>query len=401
MSAQQVAWTNASQEGFGRQRRIVLAVLCGAVFLDSLDVSMIGVALPSIQGDVGMSTGSLQWVVSAYVLGYGGFLLLGGRAADLMGRRRQFLGALAVFVVTSAVAGLAISGSVLIAARFVTGMSAAFSVPAGMSIITTSFPDGPMRNKALGLYAATGGVGFSLGLVFSGLLTEIDWRMVFLVPAAVATVTQIVGHRVLPQDVRPVGARHRFDLAGAITLTGSMLLLVYTIVEAPTAGWASLRTIAGFAAVVALLTLFVMLEQRREHPLVRLGILRSWPLVRAHLAAMTLIGAWFGLQFIATLYLQQPRGWSPLETGLAVFPGGVLVTVVAPAIPSLIERFGVTRLITAGLVCAAIAYPLFLRVDLDSSYAVAILPTMLLAGFAFALAYGPLNVAATTGIAAH
>jgi EmrB/QacA subfamily drug resistance transporter len=376
-----------------------LLVLCGALFLDALDVSMIGVALPSIRTDLGMSTSSLQWVVSAYVLGYGGFLLLGGRAADLLGRRRVFLISLGVFLVASALGGLADDGSLLIATRFLKGVSAAFTAPAGLSIITTSFAEGPARNKAISIYTATGATGFSLGLVFGGLMTEIGWRWVFFLPVPVALVTLLAAIRLVPVDSRPVRAVRAFDVAGAVTLTTAMLLLVYTLVEAPEAGWASARTLVSFAAAAAVLAAFVRIERRTAAPLVRLGILRSSSLVRANLAAMALIGGWFGFQFIATLYMQQLRGWSPLETGLAIFPGGFLVAVLAPRIAPLVMRFGVTRLVTAGLISTVAAYALFLPIGLDSGYAAAMLPTMILAGFGFALAYGPLNIAATNGIA--
>src|SRR5215510_6803948 len=209
----------------------MLLVLCGALFLDAMDVSMIGVALPSIQTDLDMSTSSLQWVVSAYVLGYGGFLLLGGRAADLLGRRRMFLNSLGVFIVASALGGLANDGALLIATRFIKGVSAGFTAPAGLSIITTSFAEGPARNKALSIYAATGALGWSLGLVFSGLLTELGWRWVFFVPAPFALATLIGAILLVPNDKPMVRAARRFDVAGAVTVTTAMLLLVYTVVE--------------------------------------------------------------------------------------------------------------------------------------------------------------------------
>jgi EmrB/QacA subfamily drug resistance transporter len=379
----------------------MLLVLCGALFLDAMDVSMIGVALPSIREDLGLSTSSLQWVVSAYVLGYGGFLLLGGRAADLLGRRNVFLVSLGVFVVASALGGLVDDGSLLIATRFIKGVSAAFTAPAGLSIITTSFAEGSARNKAIAIYTATGATGFSLGLVFGGLLTEIGWRWVFFLPVPVALATLIAGLRLVPAGPRTTRPARSFDLAGAVTLTAAMLLLVFTVVEAPDAGWGSMRTLASFAATAAILALFVTIERRAAAPLVRLGILRSGPLVQANLGAMMLIGGWFGFQFIATLYMQQLRGWSPLETGLAIFPGGFLVAVLAPRIAPLVMRFGVRRLITAGLASTAIGYLLFLPIGLNSSYAAAMLPTFIFAGFGFALAYGPLNIAATNGVAAE
>jgi MFS family permease len=376
-----------------------LLVLCGALFLDALDVSMIGVALPSIRSDLHMSTSSLQWVVSGYVLGYGGFLLLGGRAADLLGRRRVFLIALAVFVIASTLGGLANDGTLLIATRFIKGVSAAFTAPAALSIITTTFAEGPARNKALSIFTATGATGFSLGLVFGGLLTEIGWRWVFFLPAPVALVTLLAGIRLVPAEARTARAARAFDVAGAVTMTSAMLLLVFTLVEAPQVGWASARTIGSFVAVAAILAAFVGLERNTAAPLVRLGILRSGALVRANLGAMSLFGGWVGFQFITTLYLQQLRGWSALETGLAIFPGGFLVALLSPRLAPLIMRFGTTRLIVTGLFAITAGYALFLPIGLHSSYALGMLPTFLLAGLGFALAFGPLNVAATNGIA--
>ena len=389
----------AAAARFGPRAWGLILVLCGALFLDALDVSMVGVALPSISSDLDMSTSSLQWVISGYVLGFGGFLLLGGRLADLLGRRQVFLIALGVFVVASVLGGLVDDGSLLIATRFIKGVSAAFTAPAGLSIITTSFAEGPMRNRALSIYAATGATGFSLGLVFGGLLTEIGWRWVFLLPAPVALITLIAALKLVPDSGRPAGARRGFDLAGAVTLTASMLLLVFTVVEAPDAGWVSVRTIGSLAAVAALMTAFVAIERRTARPLVRLGILRSASLVRANIGAMSLIGGWFGFQFIATLYMQQLRGWSPLETGLAILPAGLVVALIAPRLTPLITRVGPGPLISAGLLSTVAAYALFLPIGLDSPYATAILPTMLLGGLGFALAYGPLNIAATNGIA--
>jgi MFS family permease len=376
-----------------------LLVLCGALFLDALDVSMIGVALPSIRTDLHMSTSALQWVVSAYVLGYGGFLLLGGRAADLLGRRRVFLISLGVFVGASALGGIATGGALLIVTRFVKGLSAAFTAPAGLSIITTTFEEGPARNKALSVYTATGATGFSLGLVFGGLLTEVSWRLAFFLPAPVALVALLAGLRLVPRTPRPARIGRSFDLPGAVSLTAGMLLLVYTLVEAPSAGWTSARTLVSLAAVAAILAAFVARERRTAAPLIRLGIFRSSTLVRANFAAMAL-AAWIGFQFIATLYMQQLRGWSSLQTGLAIFPAGLLVALLAPRVAPVIARFGLVRPIVAGLASIGLGYVLFLRIGLDSSYA-AMLPTFLLAGVGFGLAFGPINVAATSGVAAE
>jgi MFS family permease len=346
-----------------------------------------------------MSTSSLQWVVSAYVLGYGGFLLLGGRAADLLGRRRMFLISLGVFLVGSGLGGLATGATVLIATRFIKGISAAFTAPAGLSIITTSFPEGPARNRALAIYTATGATGFSLGLVFGGLLTELGWRYVFFLPVVVAAITLAAAVKLVPYSAAPPASERRFDLFGAVSLTGAMLLLVFTVVEAPTVGWESLRTIGSLVGVAAILASFIARERTAPSPLVRLGILRSSSLIRANLGAMSLFGGWVGFQFITTLYMQQLRGWSPLETGLAIFPGGLLVALLAPRLAPLVGRFGVNRLILGGMLSTVGAYLLFLPIGLDSTYAFGMLPTFILAGLGFALAFGPLNIAATNGVA--
>ncbi|WP_248924076.1 MFS transporter [Paenibacillus hamazuiensis] len=373
----------------------LLFVLCGAIFLEGIDVSMIGVALPSIRSELGMSTGSLQWVVSAYVLGYGGFMLLGGRAADLFGRRKMFLTWLGIFLVFSGLGGLSSEGWMLIVARFVTGVSAAFMTPAGLSIITTSFAEGPARNKALLVYAGTAAAGFSLGLVVGGLLSEISWRWVFYGPVVLALVIFLAAIRLIPNSGRPAPSARGFDLAGAITVTGAMLLLVYGVVEAPNMGWG--WTIAIFAGSIVLLAAFTAIERRSASPLMRLGILSTSSLVRANLGAMAFAGSFFGFQFVAVLYLQELRGWSSLETGLALLAVGI-DSVLAPTLtPRLVNRFGNIPVIFGGFCLAAAAYALFLPIGLDWTYA-AMFPTMILTGLAFSLTYGPLTIAATDGI---
>jgi MFS family permease len=391
----------ALDNGTGRLTRrawAALLVLCGAFFLDTLDLSMTTVALPSIGSDLDVSTSTLQWVVSGYVLGYGGFLLLGGRAADLLGRRRMFVISLGVFVVASTLGGLANDGTLLALTRFVKGVSAAFTAPAGLSIITTSFGEGPVRNKALAIYTATGATGFSLGLVFSGVLTELSWRLVFLLPAPLALLALVAALRLVPNDGVPTRDGRRFDLAGAAGVTAGMVLLVFTLVEAPEAGWASAQTLAGFAAAATILTAFVFHELRTSAPLVRLGILCSGPLVRANLGAMALLGSSTGFTFAFTLYAQQARGWSAIETGLAIFPAGLMTFLLAPRVAPLVERFGLTRLIGVGLGLEAAGYALFLPIGLDSAYLTAMLVPFVMIGLGFAV-YGPLNIAATNGVA--
>jgi MFS family permease len=374
----------------------VLLVLGGAIFLEAIDGSMMSVALPSIRAGLGLSTAELQWVVSAYVLGYGGFVLLGGRAADLLGRRRMFLVWLVVFIAFSGLGGLATEGWVLIVARFVTGVAAAFMTPAGLSIITTTFAEGRQRNKALLIYTGTAASGFSLGLVVSGLLTAIGWRWVFFAPVLMATVILVVAVRLIPREARTERQVGGFDLTGAGILTIAMLVLVFAIVRAPDAApeW----TIGALASSIVLLGVFVAVERRSAAPLLRLGILRSAALVRANAGAMLLLGSFVGFQFIAVLYLQELRGWSEIETGLALLAIGI-ETVLGPTLtPWLVNRFGVHRVIVAGLVLAVGAYVLFLPVGADWTYA-AMVPSLGVLGVASALAYGPLTIAATDGVA--
>jgi len=380
----------------GRPSWVVLLVLCGTVFLEGLDVSMMGVALPSIRADLGLSTSSLHWVVSAYVLGYGGFVLFGGRAADLLGRRRMFLLWLSVFVVFSGLGGLAPEGWVLILARFATGVSAGFLTPASLSIITTNVPEGEPRDRALLVYGGAAAGGFSLGMVAGGLLTSVDWRWVFFAPVVVASGLLVLAFRHVPRDVvRPTVDRGA-DVAGSATLTGAMLLLVMGVVRAPDV--AGVQTGLTLLASVVLLVAFVMVERRSASPLVRLGILRSAPLVRSNLGALLFVGSFVGFQFVTVLYLQELRGWSALETGLALLIAGI-DAVIAPTItPWFVRRFGTIRVVLGGMVVGIGAYASFLPLHADWAY-VAMLPSLILIGVAFAFVYGPLTIAATDGIA--
>ncbi|MCW3024337.1 MAG: major facilitator superfamily 1 [Conexibacter sp.] len=378
-----------------------LILLCGVLFLDGLDVSMVGVALPSIRQDLHLSTAQLQWIVSGYVLGYGGLLLLGGRAADLLGRRRVLLIGLSVFTVASIFGGLVSDPNLLIATRFLKGASAAFTAPAGLSYITTTFAEGPARNKALSVYAACGASGFSSGLILGGLLTEAGWRWTFLLPAPFALAILVLAPRFLVKDRPAERTRGDFDLGGAVTITAGMLLFVRTIVRAPEIGWTSTGTVVSFAIAVALLASFVAIEQRVAQPLVRLGIFRTGHVLRANLGAMAVFGGYVGFQFVATLYLQGVLGWSALETALAFLPAGLIVAFGAPRVGALGERFGAAPVVSAGFVSFVAAYALFLRAGMSPNYALVILPTMVLLGVGFALGFPTLNIQATNGVADH
>jgi MFS family permease len=379
----------------------ILIALCGALFLDALDVSMVGVALPSIRTDLGLSTAALQWVVSGYVLGYGGLLLLGGRAADLLGRRRVFLAALAAFAVASLLGGLVSTGPLLIGARLIKGTAAAFTAPAGLSIITTTFAEGPARNRALSIYSAFGAAGFSLGLVLSGLLTEVSWRLTLLLPAPLAALVLVAAIRLIPRGERAGRAGRRFDLPGAAAVTAGMLLLVYAVVSAPQAGWGSARTLISFAGAGALLAAFVTIERRSHDPLLRLGIFRSRALTRANLGAMILFGSYVSFQFLVTQYLQTMAGWSALATGLAFLPAGVLVAIASTQMGPALDRFGPARAIAVAFACLAAGYAWFLRAGPVPDYPGVILPSVLLIGAAFGLGFSSLNIQATAGVDDH
>ena len=373
----------------------MLITLCIVLFLDGLDVSMIGVALPSIGTELDLSTSSLQWLVSGYILGYGGLLLLGGRTADLYGRRKVFLIALAVFALASLAGGLVSSGPLLILTRFVKGLAAAFTAPTGLSIITTNFAEGPARNKALSIYTVFGAGGYSSGLLFGGLMTGVGWRWTFLLPVPIALAALAAAVVLLPRDKPAEEGGH--DLVGAALSTGAMLLLVYTVVSAPEVGWASARTIGSFVLVAALVAGFVFTENRVKHPLIRLGILRKASLVRASLAIIAVAGSYFSWQFIVTIYLQDALGWSPLRLALALLPIGLMVAASAVFSDKLVNRFGTTRIIAVTMAVMAVGYLLFLRIDTSPSYATMLLPALLLIGVGW-IGFPAINIQATAGV---
>jgi MFS family permease len=389
---------SSSTGHWDRRAWALLAVLCGVLFLDGLDLSMVGVALPSIETDLHLTTTQLQWIISAYVLGYGGLLLLGGRTADLMGRRKVLIAGLAVFTLASLAGALADDGTLLIISRFIKGASAAFTAPASFSLITTSFAEGTMRNRALSIYSAFGAMGFSSGLVIGGLLTELGWRYTFLVGVPLAFALLLGAIYVVRHDVGQGLSHHHYDLPGAVTLTAGMLLLVRTIVEAPNQGWTSVTTLASFVVGAGLLATFVRIEHRSATPLVRLGILKSPRLLRALAGAFVLFGAYTGFQFVGTLYLQSLLGWSPLETAFAFLPAGLIVAAASTRMGALIDRFGAPALLVVGFGAFALGYPLALRIGVSLTYVTTLLPTMILLGLGFGFAFTALSVEATTGI---
>ena len=376
----------------------LLAVLCAAFFLDALDVSMLAVAIPQVGAELNMTT-TLPWIVAGYVLGFGGFLLFGGRAADLLGRRRVFLIALAVFVLMSALGGIAWNGEILIATRFLKGVAAAFTAPAALSLVTTSFHEGPARNRALSFYTATGSAGFTFGLIFGGFLTEWDWRAVFFMPAIIGTLTLLAGLWLIPAHPR-AGQGGRLDIPGALLITAAMMAIVYALTLGPDQGWGNIATWGPLLVGMLLVVVFVFVERRQAHPLLPLHVVKSWPRVRSNLAAFVLVGAWGASQFLLTLHFQDTLEWSPLVTAAAFWPCGVLGLFIAPFMGRLITRFTLLGVTAAGLLMMVIAYALLQLVELDSMYWVAFFPSFALIGVAFTLIFGTAAIGATSGLPA-
>jgi MFS family permease len=382
-------WTSAE--------KLLLVVLGGVVFLDTLDLSLVQVALPAIGSDLHLPEGQLQWIVSAFVLGYGGFLLFGGRCADVLGRKRVLVWGLVALIAASILGTIATDGTLLIVARFVKGVTAAFTAPAALSILTTSFGEGHRRNRALGVYAAAAAAGFTFGLVAGGLLTQLSWRYTFAVVAPVALVLLLAALRVVRPDPITSGDRRRLDVAGALTVTAAFLVFVRAIVEAPSAGWTSVHTLGALVVSAALVALFVAVENRVAQPLVRLGILRSGLLVRANLASLLLFGSATALNFITTLYLQDVLRWGPLKTGLIFMSSSLVTATVGPRAGALATRVGTTPILLAGAVATVSSSLVFVHIGTSADYRV-IVASRLLAGLGFGLAYPTLNIQALTGV---
>jgi MFS family permease len=380
-----------------RAEKLLLVVLGGVVFLDTLDLSLVQVALPAIGSELHLPEGQLQWIVSAFVLGYGGLLLFGGRCADVLGRKRVLVWGLVALIAASILGTIATDGTLLIVARFVKGVTAAFTAPAALSILTTSFGEGHRRNRALGFYAAAAAAGFTFGLVAGGLLTQLSWRYTFAVVAPIALILLLAALRVVRPDAIANDDRRRLDVAGALTVTGAFLTFVWAIVEAPSAGWTSLRTLGALGVSLVLGALFVAIENTVEQPLVRLGILRSGLLIRANLGSLLLFGSATALNFITTLYLQDVLGWGPLKTGLIFMTSSLVTAVVGPRAGALATRIGATPILLAGAVATVGSSLVFLDIGASADYRV-IVASRLLAGLGFGLAYPTLNIQALTGM---
>ena len=378
--------------------RLTLALLCAVGFLDFVDASIINVALPAIRRDLHMSVQNLQWVPSGYLLTYGGFMLLGGRAADLLGRRRVLVAGTLVFGASALVGGLAQNSGTVIGSRLAQGVGAAMMLPAALSILTTTFRDGPERRKALGAWGGMAGLGSAAGVLLGGLLTQgPGWRWVFLVKPPLCAVV-LAGAFMLLKDDRRRGRLVHFDIFGALLGTAGALLLVYTLVRAPAVGWGSARTIGELAGAAALLAAFVVNEQRSENPLLPLSIFRIKGLAAADITQLIGIAGMFAVFFFLTLYLQGILGYSPIRTGLAYLPVTAGVGLSASMTPRLIGRVGIRPVFVAGTLVAGGGVFWLAQVPIHGSYLTDLLPGLVIMSVGLGAEFVAAATAANAGV---
>jgi EmrB/QacA subfamily drug resistance transporter len=380
-----------------RRKWLGLALLLLVQFMVVLDIAIVNVALPSIQTDLGFSQENLQWVISAYALLFGGFLLLGGRAADLLGRRRLFLAGIVVFTIASFISGLAWSEGALIGARALQGLGAALVTPAALSIISTTFTEGSERNKALGAWGAVGAFGAVAGVLLGGVLTDLlSWEWIFFVNvpvgiAAFALTPFLIG------ESRDATAKS-FDLPGAVLVTGGLVVLVYAITQANDYGWTSRETIGLFAASVALLAGFLGWEARSKDPLMPFSIFRLRTLVGANVAGLILGTAMFGMFLMLTLYMQQVLGYSPLRTGVAYLAVAGTAIFWSALAAQLVTRIGVKPVLVVGMAALTAGLVYFTQVSVGGSYLGDLLPGFLLISVGLGFSFVPISIAALAGV---
>ena len=374
----------------------LLPFLCIAQFMVFLDISIVNVALPSIRESLDIAADDLQYVVTTYGTVLGGFLLLGGRLADRWGRRRMLQAGLALFAISSLVAGVAGSAGVLIGARGVQGLGASLITPAALSILMSSFPPGPARNKALGIWGSLTGIASVFGVMLGGVITDgPGWRWIFWINVPIGLAAVALAVVVLPESR---GVVRRFDVLGAVLLTSGLLLLIHTFDESVDAGWTSDSSLAGFGGAAVLLIAFVVREWVTTSPLLPLGIFRLERLRQANLASIAVMGAVTTLFFFASLFMQQVLEYSPMETGLAYVPLASSVAAAAGGASVLVGRFPLRAVLAVGLIATASALVMLSRLTADASYTADLLPAFVLVGVGLGLAFVPLSVMALDGV---
>jgi EmrB/QacA subfamily drug resistance transporter len=378
---------------------VVLGIVCIGQFMVVLDASIVNVALPSIQRDLHFSTSNLQWIVNAYTLTFAGFLLLGGRAADLFGRRKIFMVGLAVFTASSLLGGLAQNEAWLISARALQGLGAAILAPATLTILTSTFAEGPARAKALGVWSAVSAAGASAGALFGGILTDfLSWRWILFVNVPVGAVALVAARRDLPESRADMAHRH-LDLAGAVTVTAGLVALVFALVRTETYAWGSAQVLVPLAAAVVLIAVFLFLQARvSKAPLVPLHIFRSRSVSGGNIVMLMMFGALFGSWYFETLYMQHVLGYSPLQAGLAFLPQTVLIAAGAQVTARLVPKFGPRPLILLGTLVAGGGLAWLSQISTGSTFVTDLLGPYVLIGLGMGLAVTPIAVAGTAGV---
>jgi len=379
-------------------RWLVLAIVCLAQFMVILDATIVNIALPSIQRGLSFSDANLQWVINSYTLVFGGFLLLGGRAADLLGRKRLFVAGVVVFSLASLLNGLAQSSGMLIAGRALQGLGGALVSPAALSIIMTTFPGTQERTKALGVWSAIAAGGAAFGLLLGGVLTDLlSWQWIFFVNVPVGLAAIAAAVRFVPES-RDESARRSFDVAGAFSVTAGLMVLVYAIVKAQEYGWASARTLGLIGGAVVLLAAFVVIELRSKAPLVRLDIFRKRALTAANIAMMFVAAGMFSMFFFASLYVQDVLGYSPLKAGFAFLPVTSGIIIGAAAAQGLIKRFGPRAVGTAGVLLATAGMLVLTGLPVHGSYVTNLLVGLFPMSLGMGLTFVPVTLLATAGV---
>jgi EmrB/QacA subfamily drug resistance transporter len=382
-----------------RDRRwIALALLCVAQFVVILDASIVNVALPTIGDALHFSESQLPWVVNAYVLTFGGFLLLGGRMADLLGRRRVFMAGLVLFALASLAGGFAQNSGELIAARAVQGLGAAILSPAALSIVTTTFRDGAERNRALGVWGAVAGSGGAAGVLLGGVLTDgLGWEWVLWVNVPIGLIAAAIAPTLIAESRSEADTR-KFDVAGAVSITAGLSLLVYALVDANNAGWGSTRTISLLAVAAALIVAFVAIERRSKAPLVPFRIFRLRTLTGANVVGLLVGASLFSMFFFISLYMQQVLGYSAIKAGLSYLPLALSIIVAAGIASQLVTKVGFKPVLAAGMVFIGVGLLWFSQISPDGSFATDILGPSLFAAVGLGFAFVPVTIAAVSGV---
>jgi EmrB/QacA subfamily drug resistance transporter len=379
---------------------LVLVIACLAQFMVVLDITVVNIALPSIQKGLDFSSANLQWVVNGYTLIFGGFLLLGGRAADITGRKRLFVAGVILFSAASLLNGLAQSSGMLIVGRGLQGLGGALVSPAALAIITTTFTDTSERTKALGIWSAIAASGSAVGLLLGGVLTDIaSWRWVFFVNVPVGIITVALALRYIAES-RVEGLRRSYDLGGAFTVTGGLVVIVFAIVKAQSYGWGSARTLGLFAAGIVLLAAFVAIERRAEAPLMRLSIFRVRSLAVGDAALLLIASGMFGMFYFASLYVQDILGYSPLKAGLAFLPVTAGIMIGAGVAQQLIKRLGVRNVSIIGTTLAALGMLVLTQLPVHGSYVGDLLTGLMPLSIGMGLVFVPITLMGTSGVSA-